>query len=255
MIIFLFIELCCPICFYENQHSNHKVLKIDDEESLKKENITIEKTNKEFDTNIQKLTNLKNSIEHEMSEIDKAYEKVDKETTKSYENKREILKKEEEDLKEKLKTEVTKIKEQLEINLSEVNSLIKTNEKLVKGIKTLEKEEKVMIKTLSYVSKINKNQKQIRKLFQRIMKNIKISFIENESKIIYEDYYFNGIPVPEDIEFKDIGTNSFNVLWKIDDTNIDCELITGNYVSIEDGVIRHNVIKVSLAIFSYLLDI
>ena len=41
----------------------------------------------------------------------------------------------------------------------------------------------------------------------------------------------------------------------IDDTNIDCELITGNYVSIEDGVIRHNVIKVSLAIFSYLLDI
>ena len=221
MKIFLFIELCCPICFYENQHSNHKVLKIDDEESLKKENITIEKTNKEFDTNIQKLTNLKNSIEHEMSEIDKAYEKVDKETTKSYENKREILKKEEEDLKEKLKTEVTKIKEQLEINLSEVNSLIKTNEKLVKGIKTLEKEEKVMIKILSYVSKINKNQKQIRKLFQRIMKNIKISFIENESKIIYEDYYFNGIPVPEDIEFKDIGTNSFNVLWKIDDTNIN----------------------------------
>ena len=53
------------------------------------------------------------------------------------------------------------------------------------------------------------------------MKNIKISFIENESKIIYEDYYFNGIPVPEDIEFKDIGTNSFNVLWKIDDTNIN----------------------------------
>ena len=41
----------------------------------------------------------------------------------------------------------------------------------------------------------------------------------------------------------------------IDDTNIDCELITGNYVSIEDGVIRHNIIKVSLAIFSYLLDI
>ena len=41
----------------------------------------------------------------------------------------------------------------------------------------------------------------------------------------------------------------------IDDTNIDCELITGNYVSIEDGVIRHNIIKVSLAIFSYLLDV
>ena len=41
----------------------------------------------------------------------------------------------------------------------------------------------------------------------------------------------------------------------IDRNNIDCNLITGNYVSIEDGVIRHNVIKVALDIFSYLLDI
>ena len=122
---------------------------------MKKENITIENTNKEFDINIQKLTNLKNSIEHELLEIDKAYEKVDKEATKSFEIKRDKLKKEEEDLKEKLKTEVTKIKEQLEVNLSEVNNLIKTNEKLVKGIKSFEKEEKILIKTLSYVSKIN----------------------------------------------------------------------------------------------------
>ena len=41
----------------------------------------------------------------------------------------------------------------------------------------------------------------------------------------------------------------------IDKDKIKCELITGNYVSLEDNVIRHNVIKLSLAIFSYLLDI
>ena len=185
-----------------------------------KENITIENSNKEFDSNIQKLTNLKNTIEHEIGEIDKAYEKVDKETTKSLEIKREKLKKEKEDLKEKLKTEVTKIKEQLEINFSEVNSLIKFCEKIVKGLKSMEKEEKNMIKILSYVSKINKNKKEMRILFQQLMKNLKISFIENESKIKYEDYYFNGIPIPKDIEFKDVGINSFKVLWKIDDINI-----------------------------------
>ena len=117
-----------------------------------KENITIENSNKEFDSNIQKLTNLKNTIEYEIGEIDKAYEKVDKETTKSYEIKREKLKKEEEDLKEKLKTEVTKIKEQLEINFSEVNSLIKFCEKIVKGLKSIEKEEKNMIKILSTIN-------------------------------------------------------------------------------------------------------
>ena len=221
IIILFYIELCCSHCLYENQHSNHKVLKIDDEESLKKENITIENSNKEFDENIQKLTNLKNSIEHEMSEIDKAYEKVDKEATKSFEIKRDKLKKEEEDLKEKLKTEVTKIKEQLEVNLSEVNNLIKTNEKLVKGIKSFEKEEKILIKTLSYVSKINKNQKQMKKLFHQLMKNLKISFIEDESTIKYEDYYFNGIPIPKDIEFQEIGAKSFKILWNIDETNIN----------------------------------
>ena len=155
-----------------------------------------------------------------MKEIDKAYEKADNETTKSYEIKREKLKKEEDDLKDKLKNEVTKIKEQLEIFLSEVNNLIKINEKIVKGIKILEKEEKVMMKTLSYVSKINKNQKEMKKIFRELMKNLKISFIEEESKIKYEEYYFNGIPMPKDIEFKDIGVQSLKVLWKIDDINI-----------------------------------
>ena len=219
-LLFFIIELCCSKCFCKNQHSNHKVLEIYDEESLKKENITIENSNKEIDIKIQKLNNLKNSIEHEMSEIDKTYEKVDKETTKSFEIKREKLKKEEEDLKEKLKTEVTKIREQFEINLSEINNLLKNCEKIAKGIKSLEKEEKIMIKTLSYVSKINKNQRQINKSLQQLMKNLKISFIENENKIKYEEYYFNGIPIPKDIEFKDIGTNSFNILWKIEDINL-----------------------------------
>ena len=84
-------------------HYNHKVLKINDEEALKKENIKIEDSNKGFDENIKKLKNLNDSIEHEMTEIDKTYEKVEKEITKLYEIKREKFKKEEDDLKDKLK--------------------------------------------------------------------------------------------------------------------------------------------------------
>ena len=139
----------CSYCSFENLHLNHKLVKIEDEEELKKENISIENSNKDIELNIQKLTNLKNIIEREMSEIDKAYEKVDKETTNYYELKREKLKQEGEDLKETLKTETTKIKQQLEINLSEVVNLLKTSEKILKGIKAFEKEEKIMIKTLS----------------------------------------------------------------------------------------------------------
>ena len=197
-----------------------KILEINDEESLKKENITIDNSNKEFETKMKKLNNLKEKIEHQMSEIDKTYEKIDKEVTNSYEIKREKLKKEEDDLKEKLKTEVTKIKEQFDINISEINTLVKNCEKLIKGIKSLEKEEKIMIRTLTYVSKINMNQKKMRNLLQETMKNLKISYIEEESKLKYEEYYFNGIPTPKDIEFKEIGSTSFKVFWKIDDNKL-----------------------------------
>ena len=79
-----------------------------------------------------------------------------------------------------------------------------------------------MIKTLSYVSKINKNEKEMKIIFQELMKNININYIENESIIKYEEYYFNGIPIPNNIEFKDIGINSFKILWNINNIiNID----------------------------------
>ena len=77
-----------------------------------------------------------------------------------------------------------------------------------------------MIKILTYVSKINKNEKEIKKLNDTCMRNIKISFEEKNNKIKYEEYFFNGIPSPKDIEFKDIDINNLKVYWKIDDINI-----------------------------------
>ena len=90
-----------------------------------------------------------------MKEIDKRYEKVDKEATKSFELKIEKLIQDEEDLKEKLKTEVTKIKEKLENYLSQIYNLSNDCDKIIKGLKSFQNEEKNMIKTLSYVSTIN----------------------------------------------------------------------------------------------------
>ena len=52
------------------------------------------------------------------------------------------------------------------------------------------------------------------------MRNIKISFIEEQSNIKYEEYFFNGIQIPKDIEFKEIGAKSFKIFWKIDDKNL-----------------------------------
>ena len=37
----LYIELCCAYCHYLNLHNGHKVIPIEDEETLKKANIYI----------------------------------------------------------------------------------------------------------------------------------------------------------------------------------------------------------------------
>lgn len=88
------------MCICKNIHSGHKIIDIADEESLKKENISIKDSNKDLDENKNKLEELKNKIENEMIEIDKRYEKVDNEVTKSYEIK---LKKRRRRFKRKIK--------------------------------------------------------------------------------------------------------------------------------------------------------
>ena len=202
-------------------HQGHKLLLIDNEEALKRENITIESLTKNLDENNQKTINLKNTIENEINKINNLFDKVNKEVTKSYELKHEKLIKEEEELKDKLKNKVTKIKEKLENFLYESNQIIKLNEKINKGIKLFEKvEDKNIIKTLSYLSKINQNLKKKSILYDELMKNLNISFKEGENNIKYEEYFFNGIQIPKDIEIKEITCISFKLFWKIDDIKI-----------------------------------
>jgi len=219
------IEFCCGLCFYYNLHNGHKVIPIEDEETLKKENISINDYIKDFDVYAQNVNSIKIKIENEIKEINIAYEKVDKEASKSFEKKHEQLIKEEKDMKDKLQNEVTKIKSKLEEYLSAANKLIRNYERINKGIKTLNKDEKNeksktinMIKNLTYVSKINKNKKEMNKIMQILMKNLKLNFVEDNIK--YEEYYFNGLAIPRDIQITNIKFNSFNISWKMDDLSI-----------------------------------
>ena len=212
--------MCCAYCHYLNLHNGHKVVPVNDEESLKKENITIDNYLKDFNDKSEKVIELKNKIEKEIIEIDKLYEKVEKETSKSFESRQKKLIKEEKELKDKLQIEVTKTKEKLEEFLSLSNKLIKNYEKINKGIKILENDDKSIIKNLTYIKKFYKNKKEINKFLKSLIMNLKISFKEEKNNIEYEKYYFNGIPSPKDIEFKDINSNNFKITWKIDDLNI-----------------------------------
>ena len=92
-------------------HKNHKIIEVSDGESLKKENITIENSHKNFDNLLQKIILLKEKIEEEIVKINNLFEKVNDDLTKSYQIKHEQLNKEEKEIREKLQNEVTKTKE------------------------------------------------------------------------------------------------------------------------------------------------
>ena len=107
--------------------------------------------------------------------------------------------------------------------------VIRINEKINKGVKKIENEkEKNIIKNLSYASKISKTQKEMKVLLQELMKNIKIAFSEEKNDIQFEDYFFNGIQIPNKIEFKEVSANNFKLFWKID--NIKIENIDNNQI-------------------------
>ncbi len=155
-----------------------------------------------------------------MIKIENSYEKINKDVTKTFEAKHEILKKEETEIKDKLENEVNKIKKNLEFNLSKINVLVRNIETLLKTRNTfLEQKDEIMIKKLNYISKISKNQKQMEMLFQQQIKNLRIVYTEGERKIKYEEYYFNGIPIPKNIEINDLNSNNFKLIWQIDNEN------------------------------------
>ena len=171
------------------------------------------------------INNLKEKVEQEIVNINNSYDTVFNNVSKSFELKHEKLYQEEKDLIETLQNEVTKIKEKLEITLSECNDLIRFIEKLDRGIKKLENSnnEENKIKKMSYISEMNKNKKKMNILNNILIKNMKIKFDEQNKRILFDYYYFNGIPSPTDIEIKNIQHLSFEVNWKFDYKSFDLD--------------------------------
>ena len=179
----------------------------------------IKKSIKEYYDSIDKTITLKEKIEKEIKEINILFEKTMNEISESYLKKHEKLTIEEHNMKTKLENEVTRTKEKLEKFLTETNETIKKNNRFKGGCKNIENEENNIIKTLSFISKINKNQKYIKSLFQTLMRNIKFFFVEEENKVKYDEYYFNGLSTPKNINFQE-NSNNLNISWEKEILNI-----------------------------------
>ena len=72
---------------------------------------------------------------------------------------------------------------------------------------------------------MNKNNKNMNKLLKEIIKGKKFYFDEKENNIKYEEYIFNGLPIPNDIKFEGISNNSVNLSWNINNNDLINEKI------------------------------
>ena len=81
------------MCYFGNFHNEHKLIDIDNEEILKKEKISIDKSFKDLEENKIKIEKFKCKIQNEMIKIENSYEKINKDVTKTFEAKHEILNK------------------------------------------------------------------------------------------------------------------------------------------------------------------
>ena len=222
----MFLELFCQICYYLNLHKGHKVILIKDCGLFEKENnniknIDILQNQNKLNESKEQVIKLRNLINSEIDKINNTYDRIYNEIEKLF-GIDESKKEQKEELIDLVKFEVTKIKEKFENYITNCNNSISFSEQINKLIKILNysEEEKNKYIKLVFISEINDEIRKMEVLKYELMKNINIILIKEEYKIKFEEYYFNGIPIPHNIEFKDINSNYFNILWDIDNINI-----------------------------------
>ena len=113
-------------------HNGHKIIPIEEEETLKKEKFNINDYIKEFNESAKNIVNINKKIENEIKNINESYEKMNIETKKSFELKHEKLLKEENETKklfelkhEKLIKEEKEIKDRLDNEVTKIKRKIR----------------------------------------------------------------------------------------------------------------------------------
>ena len=207
------------MCYYEHYHDEHRTIEIEkcDNEFFKKENLLIENELKELNENCNNILLVKNKLYEKINDL---YEKTTEKLENSCQEKIEKARKEKEELQLKLNTEVTKIKIELEKCLSEIDKEIRIKIKINKGIERLNGINQNNLLNLNYLSKINKSIKKMKRINWKLMKNINISYEEDKNNIKYEEYYFNGIPVPQIIKIENLNSTGGKISWDIDNINL-----------------------------------
>ena len=181
------------------------------------------------------MKNLKRKIEEEIEKINNSQEKIEEEITLSFKKKHLELEEKEKKLRLELNTKVNNIKEELEDYLKKTNNMLLSLNKTQELIQNNENKNNE-IKTLYYISEINKGEETAKDFLKKKIKNLNISMYLDNSAIFYENYYFNGIPIPKYVKVEEKEKKLY-ISWNIDDSMIkDIDIKNIKYsVSIKDN--------------------
>ena len=157
---------------------------------------------------------IQTNIEYEIEKINKSRDTLLDEITKSFEKQRTKLNEKENALKSELDIKITEIKEKLENYYIKSNEILSSFKRIFKAIQSYEKNNNNNIKTLCYISKINKANIEAKNIIKAPFKNTEIIF-RNDNTLKYNDYYINGIPTPKDIKINQ-EDNKLLISWKTD---------------------------------------
>ena len=139
--------------------------------------------------------------------------------TESFKLQHENLNIKEKELKEDLIKKATEAKQNLENNLIISNEIIKNNDNIEKMIKYFEKNNaNKIIRTISYISEIEKNNFKSNEFLEKVITNINICYNKNDNRLQYSNYTFNGLLEPININIKNTNYNNSKILsWNVDE--------------------------------------
>ena len=221
-IIYFLIELFCPLCECKDKHNtSHKIIDINDEESLKKNNIDYKEYYSEFNKLYDETKKINDKIEMHIGKINKHHRNILRSINSTYNRRRYKLNYEERELKYELNSKVKEINEELDKFLDESKRIIANCKRISQAIINFnENINNPVIKTLTYISEINNNNIRAKNLLKEPKRTLIFSYDESEDSIDYKNYYFDGLPIPEDIHAEINNDNELVISWNINKSKI-----------------------------------
>ena len=195
------------------------MIDIDDINSSKETNDIYDETVSKFNSFYNKAKNLKSSIEDYICEINKSAKRAFREMNKAFRKEHYLISRTRYKLKDELNGKIDNIKEELNNFLKRTENIISSFADISKAIESFGKlKESHIIRTWCYISEINKYNEKANNLFKEPKKTLFFSFDEDKDSINYRNYYFDGLPVPENIIFEKNEKTEIEITWKCDES-------------------------------------